>query len=199
MIRVFVLSMLAGRPARCRPKSIIPSGLILIVLAGCQQAHRQASWRVYPLQRQHPHDGLAVVNQPDGFGVHLWLETDTSQEGDCRPRWNPDAARLFNGNGSAPFSSGLASRAEFFEVVQVGAVRTALKRQLEALCRERAPRSSFIWSEPPVRPEQLKPVVYPSLEEPHLLSDPEVVEREEKNLLEPDLVPVEPDPQIWAD
>lgn len=50
-------------------------------------AHRHPSWAIYPLQRQQPHDGLAVVNQPDGYGLHLWLETDTRQPGRCSPRW----------------------------------------------------------------------------------------------------------------
>ena len=35
-------------------------------------------------------DGLAVVNQPDGYGVHIWLDTDTAKPGsatalECRP------------------------------------------------------------------------------------------------------------------
>ena len=53
-----------------------------------------------PLQRYAPHDGLAVVNQPDGYGLHIFLETDTSDPAICRPRWLPDPARLFNGNGT---------------------------------------------------------------------------------------------------
>ena len=73
-----------------------------------------------------PHDGLAVVNQPDGYGLHIFLETDTSDPAMCRPRWLPDPARLFNGNGSTPFSSGLATRAEFFAAV-------ARKRRAQAV------------------------------------------------------------------
>lgn len=116
---------------------------LLLASAGCQPAHLRPSWRVYPLPRQVANDGLAVVNQPDGYGLHIWLETDTSQEGLCRPRWNPAAARLFNGNGTTPFSSGLATPQEFYGAVQRGPVRQALRRQMEALCRERAPRSAF--------------------------------------------------------
>ena len=70
-----------------------------------------------PAVQTQPHDGLAVVSQPDGFGLHLF-ETDTSDPERCEPRWFPDAARLFNGNGTAPFSAGLAPRDEFFAVVR---------------------------------------------------------------------------------
>ena len=80
-----------------------------------------------------PHDGVAVVNQPDGYGVHIYLETDTSFPGVCRPRWLPDPARLFNGNGSTPFSSGLATREEFFDAVARRDVRSLLKSELNAL------------------------------------------------------------------
>lgn len=156
---------------------------LLLASAGCQPAHLRPSWRVYPLPRQVANDGLAVVNQPDGYGLHIWVETDTSQEGICRPRWNPAAARLFNGNGSAPFSSGLATPAEFYEAVQRGPVRQALRRQIEALCRERAPRSDFAWSEPPRRAADYKPPPLASLEERHLLSDPDAIKRAEQKLL----------------
>jgi hypothetical protein len=156
---------------------------LLLSSAGCQPAHLRPSWRVYPLPRQVANDGLAVVNQPDGYGLHIWVETDTSQEGLCRPRWNPAAARLFNGNGSAPFSSGLATAAEFYEAVQRGPVRQALRRQVEALCRERAPRSDFVWSELPRRAADYKPPPLASLEERHLLSDPDAIKRAEQKLL----------------
>ncbi|MFO0015855.1 MAG: hypothetical protein ACK52U_04770 [Synechococcaceae cyanobacterium] len=156
---------------------------LLLVSAGCQPAHLRPSWRVYPLPRQEANDGLAVVNQPDGYGLHIWIETDTSREGICRPRWIPAAARLFNGNGSAPFSSGLATPAEFYEAVRQGPVRQALRRQMEALCRERAPRSDFVWSEPPRRAGEYKPPPLASLEERHLLSDPDAIKRAEQQLL----------------
>ena len=55
--------------------------LLALLLVGCVPAQRRASWAIYPLQRSQPHDGLAVVSQPDGYGLHLWLETDTSQSG----------------------------------------------------------------------------------------------------------------------
>ncbi|MEB3331279.1 MAG: hypothetical protein VKI83_02140 [Synechococcaceae cyanobacterium] len=166
-------------------------GLSLLV-QGCEPAHRRPTWHLFPLARQQPHDGLAVVSQPDGYGLHIWIETDTSQEGVCRPRWIPDPARLFNGNGSAPFSSGLASRAEFFEAMRRPAVRSAFRREFTALCRRRAPRSSVQWLEPPQRPEQLRSDVFPMHEERHLLSDPEAIRRAEEQFLGKPLQPLQP-------
>ena len=94
------------------------SGLLLALLTAACSAPGRPSWRVFPLSRRMPHDGLAVVSQPDGYGLHLFLETDTSAADLCTPRWFPDAARLFNGNGKAPFSAGLVPRDEFFAVVR---------------------------------------------------------------------------------
>lgn len=163
-----------------------PLGLVLLLLGpltACVPAHRHPSWAIYPLQRRVPHDGLAVVSQPDGYGLHLWIATDTSTPGVCRPRWSVDPARLFNGNGSHPFSSGLATREEFFEAVGRADVRRALRRQSEDLCRDRAPRSRFQWQEPPRSPSQVKAATYPLLEEPDLLSDPNAVLEREQQLL----------------
>ncbi|MEB3200674.1 MAG: hypothetical protein VKK62_09140, partial [Synechococcaceae cyanobacterium] len=95
----------------------------------------------------------------------------------------PDAARLFNGNGSAPFSSGLATRQEFYAAMQRSPVRWALRRQMEALCRLRSPRSDFVWTEPPRHPSQFRPTPLASLEEQHLLSDPKAIQRAEQQLL----------------
>lgn len=163
-----------------------PLGLVLLLLGpltACVPAHRHPSWAIYPLQRRVPHDGLAVVSQPDGYGLHLWIATDTSTPGVCRPRWSVDPARLFNGNGSHPFSSGLATREEFFEAVGRADVRRALRRQSEDLCRDRAPRSRFQWQEPPRSPSQVKAATYPLLEESDLLSDPNAVLEREQQLL----------------
>ena len=95
---------------------LLLSGLVIGLLS-CGVSSEPPSWRIFALQRHGAHDGLAVVNQPDGYGIHIVLETDTSDRDVCQPRWLPDAARLFNGNGTTPFSSGLASRGEFFQVV----------------------------------------------------------------------------------
>nr|WP_259735995.1 hypothetical protein [Synechococcus sp. CS-1329] len=152
----------------------------LTAVAACVPAARRPSWRLFPLQRQQPHDGLAVVSQPDGYGLHIWLETDTRRTGYCRPRWLPDPARLFNGNGDHPFSSGLASREEFFAAVARRDVRRALRRELEALCLSRAPRSSWEWIEPPRHPSQVKVEKLPMLEEEDLLLDPDTI-REQEN------------------
>lgn len=157
---------------------------LLALLVGCVPAHRNPTWAIYPLQRRVPHDGLAVVSQPDGYGLHIWIDTDTSKAGVCSPRWTPDAARLFNGNGTAPFSSGLAAREEFFQAVNRSDVLRALRAESEALCQSRAPRSRFQWLEPPRRPQEVKAQSFPLLEEPDLLSDPNAVERSEQQLLQ---------------
>ena len=51
-------------------------------------------------------------------------------------RWLVDPARLFNGNGTAPFSSGVASRTEFFEAeVEVVPSDHGTAAETEALAR----------------------------------------------------------------
>ena len=64
-----------------------------------------------------------------------------------------------------------------------GRLRWLLRRELEALCRARAPRSTFAWLEPPrsAAEEPLQPL--PLWEERHLLSHPAAVKRAEKTLL----------------
>ena len=180
-----------GRPVvipvgrRLALTSTLASLIGTALLGACVPAHRHPSWAIYPLQRRLPHDGLAVVSQPDGYGLHIWIDTDTRQSGSCKPRWNVDAARLFNGNGTAPFSSGLAPRQEFFIAVARADVRRALRSLSEALCRERAPRSTFTWLEPPRNVGEIKPEPYPLLDEPDLLSDPNAVLEQEESLLQP--------------
>jgi hypothetical protein len=155
------------------------------LLSACVPAHRHPTWAIYPLQRRMAHDGLAVVSQPDGYGLHIWIDTDTRQNGRCQPRWSADAARLFNGNGTAPFSSGLAPRQEFFQAVARQDVRRALRQQSQALCQQQSPRSSFSWLEPPRNAAEIKPEPYPLLEEADLLSDPNAVMEQEERLLNP--------------
>ena len=155
------------------------------LLSACVPAHRHPTWAIYPLQRRMAHDGLAVVSQPDGYGLHIWIDTDTRQSGRCQPRWSADAARLFNGNGTAPFSSGLAPRQEFFQAVARQDVRRALRQQSQALCLQQSPRSSFSWVEPPRNASEIKPEPYPLLEEADLLSDPNAVLEQEERLLNP--------------
>jgi len=145
---------------------------VALLLGACAAPEEPLSWRLFPLQRHVPHDGVAVVNQPDGFGLHIYLETDTSFPGVCRPRWLPDPARLFNGNGSTPFSSGLATRQEFFDAVARSDVRALLKGELKALCLARAPEDRWQWTEPPRKEDQVVPVQLPSLEEEDLLTNP---------------------------
>ena len=142
------------------------------MLGACAAPKEPPSWRLFPLERHFPHDGVAVVNQPDGYGLHIYLETDTSFHGVCRPRWLPDPARLFNGNGSTPFSSGLATREEFFDAVARRDVRGLLKSELKALCQARAPEDRWQWIEPPRNDNQVVPVQLPSLEEEDLLTNP---------------------------
>ena len=145
---------------------------VALLLAACAGSEEPPSWRLFSLQRYAPHDGVAVVNQPDGYGLHIYLETDTSFPGVCRPRWLPDPARLFNGNGSTPFSSGLATRQEFFDAVARSDVRDLLEKELEALCQARAPEDRWQWIEPPRNDNQVVPVQLPSLEEEDLLTNP---------------------------
>ena len=147
-------------------------GGVALLLVGCGAPKDPPSWRLFPLQRYVPHDGVAVVNQPDGYGLHIHLETDTSVAGVCRPRWLPDPARLFNGNGTTPFSSGLATRQEFFDAVARRDLRALLQKELKALCQARAPEDRWEWTEPPLNEEQVVPVQLPSLEEEDLLIDP---------------------------
>lgn len=154
-------------------------------LSGCVSAHLRPSWAIYPLPRHQSHDGLAVVSQPDGYGLHIWIETDTTTAGLCRPRWIVDPARLFNGNGTAPFSSGLAPRQEFFQAVARADVRRALRQQSQALCQQRSPRSSFRWLEPPRSPKEVKAESFPLLEQSDLLRDPTAEQEQEDQLLNP--------------
>jgi len=52
--------------------------MLLLLLAGSLVGCRPsvgASWAIYPLPHHAYHDELAVVNQPDAFGLHIWLET----------------------------------------------------------------------------------------------------------------------------
>ena len=174
------------RLLRFRRVSLGAVAAVLGLLAsGCAPAHRRASWAIYPLPRQQPHDGVAVVSQPDGYGLHIWIAADLSESGICQPRWRPDAARLFNGNGTAPFSSGLATREEFFQAVARGDVRRMLRRESEALCRKRAAQRSFRWQEPPREAGQVREEPFPLLQEHELLSDPKAIEKLENQLLKP--------------
>jgi len=156
---------------------------LCLPLLGCGSRDLTEEWAIYPLHRNEPHDGLAVVSQPDGFGLHIYLETDTRDPSVCRPRWLPDPARLFNGRGSAPFSSGLATRQEFFEAMTRNAVVASLKQELEALCRKRAPEARWQWVDPPRSEEDVTPVQLPALEEEDLLTDPYEELQRQKALL----------------
>jgi hypothetical protein len=178
------------RVPRRSSRPLLPRGagwpallLLPLALAGCVPAQERISGRVFPLPRHEPHDGLAVVTRPGGEGLHLWLTTDTSTPGVCRPRWTPRPARLRGGDGPTPSSFGTAPRSEFHAALRSGRLRWLLRRELEALCRARAPRSTFAWLEPPrsAAEEPLQPL--PLWEERHLLSHPAAVKRAEKTLL----------------
>lgn len=150
---------------------LLLSGLVIGLLS-CDVSSEPPSWRIFALQRHAAHDGLAVVNQPDGYGIHIVLETDTSDREVCQPRWLPDAARLFNGNGTTPFSSGLASRSEFFQAVARRDVLRALQGELQQLCALRAPEARWTWTNPPRSDMEVIPVELPALEEEDLLTNP---------------------------
>lgn len=164
------------------PLAVLPA-LLALQLSGCVPAAERPSWRVYALPRQRPGDGLAVVNRPRGAGLHLWLDVHTGERGLCEPIWNPDAARLRGGDGAQPTSMGRAPREEFFQAVARGPVRLALHQQMEQLCRERAPESTFRWQPIPRGPQDGPPERLPLLEARDLLSHPRAVRRAEKRLL----------------
>ena len=157
---------------------------LTLLTTACGAPEEPPSWKVFPLQRYSPHDGLAVVNQPDGYGLHIFLETDTSDPERCEPRWLPDPARLFNGNGTTPFSSGLASREEFFDVVSNGEVSRQLRRETEALCKTRAPKATFQWREPPKQADQVVIEELPPLGARDLWPNPSQVRRDEQQMLQ---------------
>ena len=172
--------VLPQRPAQ--QLGVLAISCVLLLLGACE--HNNPAMKVYPLSRREPHDALAVVNQPDGYGVHIWIDADTRTPGVCKPRWNADPARLFNGNGSAPFSSGLASREEFFQVVSNGRVNKMLRRESEALCQTRAPKASFEWVEPPRQDSEVVIEPLPPLDRADLLPNPSALRREEQQMLQ---------------
>jgi hypothetical protein len=163
--------------------------LLLVPTAGCVPANERSSGRVFPLPRHAPHDGLAVVTRPGGEGLHLFLDTDTRYAGSCAPRWHVEAARLSNGDGPTPTSTGRVAAAEFFAALGRGRVRQALRREMEALCRTRAPGRWFVWREPPRSPAQVSLEPLPPLEDAQMLSHPTAVRRAEKQLLGLPLTP----------
>ena len=155
-----------------------------LLLLGCSaDGPKSAPWTVFPLPRSSAHDGVAVVSQPDGYGLHIFLETDTSNPSVCTPRWIPDPARLFNGQGTAPFSSGLASRQEFFEAMQRKDVLAVVEQELEKLCAVRAPEARWQWLDPPRSEADVSAVQLPALEEADLLTNPNEELKRQKALL----------------
>jgi hypothetical protein len=162
--------------------------LALLWLQGCVPLSQRSSGRVFPLPRQRSGDGLAVVTRPGGEGLHIWLDTDTETEGICRPRWNPDAARLMGGDGPNPHSGGRAPRQEFYGALGRGRVRWALRAQMAQLCQDKAPRSRFVWVPPPRRAEDHHDPL-PQVTKWDLLSSPRAVNRAEKQLLGQPLKP----------
>lgn len=171
-------------PVRKRPPAFVLAGLLTLLAACSDDQEPSSSLPIFALQRHEPHDGLAVVSQPDGYGLHLYLETDTSNPGVCQPRWIPDPARLFNGNGTAPFSSGIASRQEFFEAMQKPAVLKAARQELEKLCSNRAPDATWQWVDPPLATGDISPVALPAWEEQDLLTNPNDELKRQESLLE---------------
>ena len=162
----------------------LPLSLSLVLgLAACRPARERASWRILPLPRHQPGDGLAVVSRPGGEGLHLYLDTDTTDQASCRPRWNPDAARLRGGDGPAPRSAGLAPRSEFYAALAHGPLRLALRRAYAELCQRRSPRRPFVWVPPPRQATAFRDRPLPLWEERDLLSNPKAVKRAEKRLL----------------
>lgn len=180
----------ARRRSRLRRRlARIAALLLLVPAAGCVPAGERSSGRVFPLPRHEPHDGLAVVTRPGGEGLHVYLDTDTRHPGSCAPRWHVEAARLSNGDGPNPTSTGRVAAAEFFTALQRGHVRLALRREMEALCRSRARRRWFVWREPPRTAAEVVLDPLPPLEDAQMLSHPTAVRRAEKQLLGQPLTP----------
>lgn len=177
------------RPRPRRSLARTAALLLLVPTAGCVPAGERSSGRVFPLPRHEPHDGLAVVTRPGGEGLHVYLDTDTRHPGSCAPRWHVEAARLSNGDGPSPTSTGRVAAAEFFTALQRGRVRQALRREMAALCRSRAPRRWFVWREPPRSPAEVVLEPLPPLEDAQMLSHPTAVRRAEKQLLGQPLTP----------
>ena len=174
------------------PRDLLPLlGALALLSGGCMGPLQHSSGRVFPLMRHTPGDGLAVVNGPNGAGIHIWLDPDTETAGICRPRWNPDPARLSGGDGPTPSSSGRAPRQEFYAALRRGPVRWALRRQMAQLCHQRAPARRFQWQAPPRSDADFLPVLHPLVEEEHLLSNPTAARRAEKQLLGLPLTPTD--------
>ena len=51
-------------------------------------------------------------------------------------------------------------------------VTKALQRELEALCKQRAPDARWLWTEPPRSEAEVVPVQLPALEQGELLTNP---------------------------
>jgi hypothetical protein len=149
--------LLPGRAFRCGRSATPWLALLALLLGGCVRSERISSGRVFPLMRHTPGDGLAVVTGPGGQGIHIWLDPDTTSPGVCRPRWNPDPARLIGGDGPSPRSGGRAPRQEFYGALLRGKVRLALRQQMAELCRQRAPDRRVLWQPPPRLPTRARP------------------------------------------
>ncbi|MFM7312380.1 MAG: hypothetical protein ACKO0M_04300, partial [Cyanobium sp.] len=162
---------------------------VALALSACQPAEQRSSGRVFPLPRVHPDDALAVVTRPGGEGLQIWLDPDTSAAGVCRPRWNPDAARLRGGDGLRPRAGGRAPRAEFYAAMARGEVRWQLRRLFASVCRRVSPQRRFLWREPPRSAAEFRPSPPLMFEERHLLSHPNAIRRAEKRLLGQPLTP----------
>jgi hypothetical protein len=54
---------------------------------------------------------------------------------------------------------------------------------LEALCKQRAPRAQWQWTDPPRKPADVKVQTYPLVEEQDLLPAPSEVRQEEEELM----------------
>ena len=145
----------------------------------CQPRHRVQDNRRTGRAEQRSEE-LGIQQRIHGYGFG---QDKAFQQGICQPRWTPDAARLFNGNGTAPFSAGLVPRQEFFDAVARQDVRRALRAESEALCKARAPQRRYRWQEPPRLAQEVKAERFPLLEQPELLSDPNVIDRSEQRLL----------------
>ena len=126
---------------------------LIVFLMGCGAPAPQEeppSWKVFALKRYTAHDGLAVVNQPDGYGS-TFTQKLTRALRICRPRWLPDQPGCSTATAH-PFSSALP-RVLSFAAVERPDVIEALQTELQALCLAEL-QKPWEWIQPPLTPSR---------------------------------------------
>ena len=168
-------------PVRKRPPAVVLAGLLTLLASCSGDQQSQRPWSIFVLQRHQPHDGLAVVSQPDGYGLHLYLETDTSNPGICQPRWIP----ILRGCSTAMerhLQFGTASRGNSSGHAEARCFEGGPPGTGEALLEPR-PDATWQWVDSPCHRRDL-PVALPAWEEQDLLTNPNDELKRQESLLE---------------